>query len=496
MCANIILLMGCIEKMYFKTLLRTLFLFVGCITFPSSFADSVIEVVQAKPVYCNGTTCPFMTIDEAIADSIHNCNSHGYFGCAEQYVGESLDSSRAWFNYKTITTFSVRDSKGVVQTFTGSGGGHIYFDCPDGFSVWLGASSAETTCIRKDPRLSPCFLCGMQAAKVGNPIYTAGGVKQQVEVDYQNSDGTLKFVRTYRSDMGKWEHNYSIFAVDMNDKNSLSSDNSCYMGVAFMSQSWYCYEYTSRRRENDFLLRRGNGRLIYFGTANDLSPVNDVNDRLSVVLNEAGQRVGVRVVNGESDAIEEYSLQGKLIASTARNGAVTHYKYSDSTTPEAVAPRPGLLIEVGDDFAHKILFTYSSDGLMRAMIDPSGGVYSYFYSAGILEKVIYPDGSSKRYIYGEPDKTGGLFQPYLLTGIFDENNVRFATYSYEKGYSGRASSTEHAGGVEKFTATYSAYDTTVTDPLGTQKTYGHVVIVGVDRATGTNQPRAVSGGGV
>lgn len=77
------------------------------------------------------------------------------------------------------------------------------------------------------------------------------------------------------------------------------------------------------------------------------------------------------------------------------------------------------------------------------MTDPAGGLYTYRYDANNnLTQATYPDGSSKTYHYENPSF------PHHLTGISDENGTRFATYAYDS--QGRAISTEHAGGQERF----------------------------------------------
>src|SRR6266545_5418461 len=82
-----------------------------------------------------------------------------------------------------------------------------------------------------------------------------------------------------------------------------------------------------------------------------------------------------------------------------------------------------------------------------------------------------------------------------LTGITDENGARFATFSYDS--FGRTTQTVHdAGGsnANRYQLTYnaSAVQTTVTDPLGTVRTFGFQTTVGVVKNTAQTQP---GGGG-
>ena len=75
---------------------------------------------------------------------------------------------------------------------------------------------------------------------------------------------------------------------------------------------------------------------------------------------------------------------------------------------------------------------------------------------------------------------------HALTGITDENRVRFATWSYDS--SGRANSSQHAGGAEAVTLYYRSFSTTandgqtiVVDSFGTARTYSYQVVGGMAR---------------
>ncbi|KAF1714859.1 type IV secretion protein Rhs, partial [Pseudoxanthomonas wuyuanensis] len=81
-----------------------------------------------------------------------------------------------------------------------------------------------------------------------------------------------------------------------------------------------------------------------------------------------------------------------------------------------------------------------------------------------------------------------------MTGIVDENGERFATFGYNA--AGRAISTEHAGGVDKFQFSFpSLHSTTVvTDPFGVAHTYQFQTILGVYKAVAISPECFVCGG--
>src|SRR6185312_491031 len=104
--------------------------------------------------------------------------------------------------------------------------------------------------------------------------------------------------------------------------------------------------------------------------------------------------------------------------------------------------------------------------------------------------------SGKSYLYNESAYTGGTNLPQALTGITDESGARFATFKYDS--IGRGTSTEHAGGVEKYTLSYQSSSpgatATVIGPLGATRTYRFQSILSYARDSSQTQP-APSGSG-
>ena len=322
----------------------------------------------------------------------------------------------------------------------------------------------------------------------GNPIVLSGGVKQQTETDYTSGSGTLEFSRTYRSDTRRWEHNYQAFAVDFTQNNTATMpDSACAKGIGRAAGKVICPHFAGRRLPNDFAVRRGNGRLKYFGNDTNLLPAKDINDRVTPVLDTAGKKTAWSVTNAQARTQETYDLTGRLQKTTALNGQILTFAYSDATTPVAIAPKTGLLIRVTDYFGRKLNFTYDATGRMATMKDPAGQEYRYGYdSFDNPTSVTYPDGKVRTYVYNEPDLTAGADLPFALTGVIDENNIRFASFSYDA--AGRAVATEHAGGVNKHTIVPAGPNQVAdTDALGAVRTYNFSSYLGARRATGMTE---------
>jgi YD repeat-containing protein len=126
---------------------------------------------------------------------------------------------------------------------------------------------------------------------------------------------------------------------------------------------------------------------------------------------------------------------------------------------------------------------YDASNRINHLTDPAGGLFTYTYdSQENLVSVTYPDSTTRTYLYQN------TAFPHALTGIIDENGQPFATFTYDA--QGRAVSSQHAGGVEKVTLTFDTEhsSTTVTDALGTPRTYDYQTILGVARPSTATQP--------
>ena len=126
------------------------------------------------------------------------------------------------------------------------------------------------------------------------------------------------------------------------------------------------------------------------------------------------------------------------------------------------------MLTVADSAGRKLSYTYDNATRVIKMADPSGGIYSFTYSGyaltGNLTSVSYPDNKTRTYLYGEPANvsatpSAGVSYAHALTGILDENGIRFASWTYDA--AGRATSSEHGAmgsGIDHVGLTYTAPD--------------------------------------
>jgi RHS repeat-associated protein len=182
---------------------------------------------------------------------------------------------------------------------------------------------------------------------------------------------------------------------------------------------------------------------------------------------------------------EQFDANGHLTAIQGQDGFTTSLTYSTASTSTSVAPGAGYLITITDPSQRSIQLTYNASGLINHVTAPEGSGYTYAYSGANLSSVTYPDGKLETYLYNESPNNGGATTPALLTGILDESNVRFQSYSYNA--SGQATNDQRAGGVASYTVTYNSDGSAdVLDPLGTSRHHGMTTMFGVPYVTSVN----------
>jgi YD repeat-containing protein len=295
-----------------------------------------------------------------------------------------------------------------------------------------------------------------------NPINIGTGNKFQAETDYESAHSNqLKLTRHY-SDLS---NTTGVFSWHWNAFSSLWVISSTTVVVN----------------------RPDNKQLFYVFDGNQWRASANITDALFELKDGAGARTGWQYTTANKD-IEIYDTAGKLLSITDRSGLTQTLTYSDVFTPATVAPAVGLLIRITDSFGKQLNFTYDSSSRIATMTDPAGGLYTYAYSTDTnLISVTYPDLKTRNYLYNEPAYTQGANLPNRLTGIIDEKGNRFATFNYDA--QGRAISSEHANGADLHTLTYNVDgSTTVTDALGTARTYQFQTILGVVKPKGQSQP--------
>lgn len=430
----------------------------------------------------------YCSADQAIAQSTDTCENvipswYKYrMGFGNPFVWRSRDSMLApWYPQAcpaptdTSSEIACRptclpqvDLRMIGATdirarFTGAGNiagvgcgtsGAQYNASPSGYFARQLQNSPATQC----PVNPPPTVQSDDCCKISNPVSPATGAKYQDEVDYLGPAGielrrSYSTARSYPSGFApinpafgtaSWLHNYERSLRVVN-----SATNG---GIAWVAT-------------------RQDGVLLYFRVdGTEVLNRSDTGAASTVTTLPNSGGWDLRLANGD---VERYSFNGRLISITSRAGMVTTVTYNANQRVSRVA----------NSFGHDLDFFYDAQNRLDFVRDPAGGEIHYAYDLNArLERVTHPDLRVRQYHYEDPI-------PDLLTGITDENGVRFATYQYDA--QRRVISSEHAGGASRFEFSYTGasapYATVVVDPLGTTRTHTIGVINNVYK------PQSISG---
>ncbi|MDP2325456.1 MAG: DUF6531 domain-containing protein [Gammaproteobacteria bacterium] len=247
---------------------------------------------------------------------------------------------------------------------------------------------------------------------------------------------------------------------------------------------------------------RPDGRVLEFSpptSGNVYIPEADISDTLEKLFDSSSVHTGWKYTVGGSETVELYDEVGKLISITQREGKTTTLTYSTASTPVSIARKPGLLIDVADHFGRSLALKYDFQSRVVSVTDPAGSEHKFLYdeaSAVVLSgqptgnnltSIEFPGTERRVFHYNEQAHTAGANLRNALTGITDENNNRFSTYQYNS--SAQAVSSAHAGGVNSYSITYNTDGTrTITDPLGTARSYSYQTLLGTARTTAISGP--------
>jgi YD repeat-containing protein len=320
---------------------------------------------------------------------------------------------------------------------------------------------------------------GVPNTCTGNPINTATGNKFQTEPDFIWGNG-LKFTRYYNgssvAEQGLgigWKHNLMRRIVPVAP--ILDGVSSSYLSIApkDADPDWLAYygliNISSVSSVAQYLLEREDGKRFAF-SSNGQAQSSTAENPYQLIISPDGFTVK------EGTNTESYDKQGKLTQIAMLNGQSMAFSYDES----------GRLSKIVDKLGRQLVFNYESSIYLSSVQADEVTVASYAYDAGRLSKVTYADNTSRQYLYEDTRN------PTLLTGLIDESGQRFASWAYNE--QGQAISSEHAGGVDKFTLNFGGEPasgtrwTEETDPLGSVRRYQFKLVAGTWRLQAKDQP--------
>ncbi|WP_197432935.1 RHS repeat protein [Janthinobacterium sp. B9-8] len=234
---------------------------------------------------------------------------------------------------------------------------------------------------------------------------------------------------------------------------------------------WLMYKEMQSSADNisHYLLERENGLGFVFDLNGQPKNPSESNPYQLTVSDN-----GFTVKNGT--AIENYDKLGQLLSIVYANGMIDAFIYNAQKQ----------LTQVKNNYGQQLTFDYADSVYLKHISLNGALIVSYSYNKGLLSNVTYVDNTSRQYLYEDSRN------PTLLTGLIDESGQRFASWTYNE--QGQAISSEHAGGVDKFTLNFGGDPasgtrwTEETDPLGSVRRYQFKLVAGTWRLHGKDQP--------
>jgi YD repeat-containing protein len=281
--------------------------------------------------------------------------------------------------------------------------------------------------INKALPLGRCEFCA------GNPIYPLTGVKKEY-VATGIGIGGLSLSLTYDTTL-KVPANQADTASALVEPNSFGA----------LWKSSFHHRLVISTGAARALLSRGDGKVISF-IGNGAGVYTTNADNTHKLVSIAG---GYRFTDVATGDQEIYDSTGVLQSLARGNGMVLSFSYGGKN-----------LTRVQASDGRVLRFSYTNN-LISQITDPSGRTIVPAYDANRnLVSLTWQDGKVSQFLY-----ENAAF-PWALTGKIDENNSRYATFTYDA--QGRAITSEHAGGVERYSVSYTqAPKLVVTDAFNT-----------------------------
>jgi YD repeat-containing protein len=270
-------------------------------------------------------------------------------------------------------------------------------------------------------------------------VYPLAGVKRQSE-GLGLSLGGASWRMTYDSALAPWTSGgQTLLTGEFAAPGDLGS---LWWG------SWHRQVYASGNGQS-LKVARGDGRTVDFVLTGGLwsSAVDNrsaaVEQRDTLVALSGG---GWRYTDQSGMGQEVYNSAGQMTSWVQASGM--------KLTPAFTS---GNLTQLSDPFGRSVGVSYksltvgsASLTVLDTLTDPTGNAIVAGYDTNAnLKTLTWQDKKVKTWVYDSANAN----QTWALTGVLDENAKRFATYGYDA--MGRAISTEHAGGVDKYSVSWA-----------------------------------------
>ncbi|MET0000721.1 MAG: DUF6531 domain-containing protein, partial [Candidatus Thiodiazotropha lotti] len=491
---------------------------INLLLFESGYAATSVLNVTSNPVTYFGWIPDPKMIDQkgVVIEDIHNLvnarfpnfmtRSNSYMHCSASRIGITNNT-----NSVTANTYEQcwKNSDGrLIFGFNYSYTFSTVRLCPKGGNPDLSEPIPEQ-CGNNYGMEAPLFR---SCPKEGDPCNPATGANYRFETDIDGEGLALKFVRYYSSKdytassgiMGEnWQPvlsktiNHTPVSTNRSEQSVIKTElydtpeSACISGwndikteayrglvsdaspvyddgvcniviqdkikasLPIINDSNRTYGSTPYANSNVVTVSHSNGRQYLFRSqAGQLISLNDPSVSLQQTSGD------YLFINSNGDR-EFYNQDGLLTESISSDGHTKIYEYDALER----------LVSVTGPLGDQLQIMYNMDSQIESVSKGTETV-SYTYDAGHLKTVTYPDGTTKEYLYEDP------LHPHSITGFIDENDVLFATWSYDN--KGRVIMNEQANGTNHYDFTYNADgSTTVTDSNNASRTYHFKLVNGV-----------------
>jgi len=266
------------------------------------------------------------------------------------------------------------------------------------------------------------------AEERGNPIALGTGNKFESHTDFESSgEMPLSLTRTYNRN---WTYR-GLFGINW--------------------LSGFDYSVTTPIGKGDIWLQRPDGRRILFERSGESAWFENKPGAIAFVTRNPD---GGYTHLTEDGGTEIYSIQGRPVSIKNRHGIGWSYTYASNFSTLTITHSSG----------RSVLMALGPQREVASVTDPNGAIYTYAYDQNIFglgkprlrsATTPGPAPTTTLYHYEQPS------QAAALTGV-SYNGARHSTFSYDE--LGRAISSEHALGVERYTFSYTGTPQTPVNP--------------------------------
>lgn len=300
--------------------------------------------------------------------------------------------------------------------------------------------------------------------KAGNPVIIASGNKVQSETDF-SSGGELGLYLT-RNYNHHWDGS-GIFGPHWVSNYDLKLSFSSATGMRCIAEPGAPIDCNLRNIDSIYAHRPDGKKLKFTWNATRGRWVDSKPDSIEwLQAAEIDDTTREWIFHTESNAVEVYNNNGEILSATNEQGLTLNFAYAN-----------GRLQSVTHPSGKRVAFTWSN-ARVTAVTAPDGSVYQYDYQWNALgtgkhllqstrQPVLPGQSVFREYHYENPTYKGAL------TGV-SIDGLRYGIYQYDA--QGRGISTEHAGGVDKYSFEFGTNTTLLTNPLGHKSLYSYALV--------------------